>query len=67
VERHPCSSEDLDQLEQEGVQALISLCAAEEIKLSGRNSPKRYRVGSPYRCQITTTIASHGPADLWVL
>ncbi|MCT0203859.1 dual specificity protein phosphatase family protein [Synechococcus sp. CS-602] len=37
----PCSSEDLDQLEQEGIKALISLCAAEEIKLSD-GIPERF-------------------------
>ncbi|MCP9826606.1 dual specificity protein phosphatase family protein [Synechococcus sp. EJ6-Ellesmere] len=31
----PCSSEDLDWLEQEGVRSLISLCSAEEAPLPG--------------------------------
>ncbi len=31
----PCSNEDLDRLEQEGVRALISLCSAEEAPLPG--------------------------------
>jgi len=48
VERHPASSEISIRLEQEGVKALISLCAARRFKLSDGIS-ERFRVGSPLK------------------
>jgi len=65
VERHelawdaPCSSEILDQLEQEGVKALDQrLCAAEDDRSWRRNLRSVSSARSAYRCQIPLRLAS---------
>ncbi|WP_432785931.1 hypothetical protein AAJV73_08145 [Cyanobium sp. BSA11S] len=63
----PCSHEDLDRLEQEGVRVLISLCSAEEAPCRAPSPSGFSGYGSPCRITIITALprSSRSPWCSW--